>query len=68
MRGGAAASTERELEKMRHFHTNEALQLPGGCRAEAGFQSSPWKGLSLPCNLKWALETQDHENITMSRE
>jgi hypothetical protein len=22
----------------------------------------------LPCNLKWALETQDHENITMSRE
>jgi hypothetical protein len=41
MRGWAAASTERELEKMRHIHTNEALQLPVGHRAEAGLQSSP---------------------------
>jgi hypothetical protein len=28
MRGGAAASIRKELEKMRPFDTNEALQLP----------------------------------------
>jgi hypothetical protein len=35
MRGGVAASIGRELENMRHFDTNEALQILGGCRAEA---------------------------------